>query len=108
MPDHDKYKSMGDHDILVEVAVRQEILTDKVDGMCDKVDKHETRITRQESICQEARKTIFNEVNHLREGNPGNNGRRSKSRKEQATIGGGTIMLLGSVIYAIGKGAGWW
>ncbi len=104
--EREKYTKMGDHDILVEVAVRQEIMTETVDAVVRKVEEHDTLITRQTAICEEARKTIFNEVNRLRDENPAPARRRSV--KEQAAIGGGSLTLFCSIIFSIGKAAGWW
>lgn len=105
MDNREKYRSMGDHDILVEVAVRQEILTETVDKVCVKVDDHESRLATREAVCDETRKTIFSEVDRLRENNPD---KRVLSFKERATIGGGAFTVVGSLFFAAGKALGWW
>ncbi len=102
--DREKYTKMGDHDILVEVAVRQEILTETVGAVVLKVEEHDTQITRQNAVCEEARKTIFSEVNRLRDDAPV----RRRPAKEKAAIGGGSLTLIASIVFAIGKGVGWW
>lgn len=104
MDNREKYSRMNDHDILVTVAVLQEVQTEKLDKVCNQVDDHESRLATREAVCEETRKTIFSEVNLLR-----NAGMvKIRSVKEKATLGGGALTLVLSIIYGAGKTFGWW
>lgn len=107
MVDRSKYDRMDDHDILVEVAVRQELHNEKllkVDGI---IDDHEKRLTTQVAVCGETRKTVFNEINRLR-----NSGcevvRQPRTKKQKAGINSGIVAAILAIGYGLGRLFGWW
>jgi len=96
-----RYQQMADHDILVELGVRQEYMGEALDDVGKEVKSNSTRLTAQETKCHETRTTVFNALERR------SNGSRRPPKKYVAG-GVSVIVVMGSLGYAAGRIFGWW